>query len=182
MNTYALIVDSDRASASTYAALARAERLTPVCVRDGAAALTQLLDRGAPALLVVEPATTHLDGFELIERLRRTAGGERTPVVVVSADRDLRERADGLRGRLAIGAVLAKAASDGSAKRVIQRLLGEADALAAPTRTKTPSTPPGADPAPEGVEEDDAAPSLRSSWVHAVKRHLASLSARRRSP
>src|SRR5580692_3491655 len=148
MTHYALIVDSDPVSASTYAALARAERLSPACVRDGTAALTQLLDRGAPGLLVVEAAAPEIDGFELIERLRHTAGGERTPVVVVSADRDLRERADGLRGRLGIGAVLAKAASGTSAKRVIQKLLGEMDALAAPTRTKTPSTPPGADPAP----------------------------------
>ena len=179
MNTYALIVDSDTASASTYAALARAERLTAVCVRDGAAALTQLLDRGAPALLVVEPGVTQFDGFELIERLRRTAGGDRTQVVVVSADRDLRERADGLRGRLAIGAVLAKAASDGSAKRVIQRLLGDTEARSTPA--KPPPAPQAAGPSQEAPEAEEPPPSARSSWATAVRHHLDGLSARRRA-
>jgi DNA-binding response OmpR family regulator len=179
MNHYALIVDSDPLSASTYAALARAERLSPACVRDGTAALTQLLDRGAPGLLVVEAAAPQIDGFELIERLRRTAGGERTPVVVVSADRDLRERADGLRGRLGIGAVLAKAATGTSARRVIQKLLGETDARAA--TTKALPVPTGAGWAPEVAEvEDDELPK-RSSWVVALEHHLEGPSTRRRS-
>jgi CheY-like chemotaxis protein len=169
---YALIVDSDTVSAATYAALIRAERLSPVYVRDGAIAVTQILERGAPALLVVEAEAPHIDGLELIERLRRTPGGERTPVVVVSADRDLRDRAERLRGRLGIGAVLARAATGTSTKRVIQKLLGETDAHAPAT-----NVPPAQVP-----EEDDAVESPgRSSWVTAMQRHLYGASTRRRS-
>jgi|SRR5580704_5595161 DNA-binding response OmpR family regulator len=183
MTPYALIVDPDAASASMYAALARAERLAPVCVRDGGAAATQLFDRGPPALMIVDPAVAHLDGFELIERLRRAAGGEKAAVVVVSADRDLRERAVGLRGRLAIGAVLAKAVSDDSAKRVIQRLLVDtAKALPTPQRADSPPAPrpdePGDTP-PDDVDADGA--PARSSWATAVRRHLSGLTGRRRS-
>jgi CheY-like chemotaxis protein len=176
MLTYALIVDSDTVSASTYAALARAERLSPVCVRDGAAALSHLLERGAPALLVVEAAAAHIDGFEIIERLRRTTGGAKTQVVVVSADRDLRERADGLRNRLAIGAVLAKAASGTSARRVIQKLISEPDAR--PPATNAPPTPNVAALEPEEPEVEEP---VRSSWLTAVRHHLGRPSARRRS-
>jgi CheY-like chemotaxis protein len=188
MNAYALIIDPEPASASSYAALARAQRLTSVCVRDGATALSAIVERGVPALMVVDPAVPQFDGFELIERLRRTAGGAKTPVVVVSADREQRDRAVELRERLNIGAVLAKAASDDSAKRVIQRLLADAAARAA--RPSPVPRPAGAPPAtvvdPETAEAaaedgDEEAPS-RSSWAAAARRHLSRLALRRRHP
>src|SRR5206468_2016444 len=96
------------------------EGLFPVVARDGSIASSVLLERGMPDLLITELTLTHIDGFELIERVRRcTTPATRVPIVAISADRALRERAAELRGRLGIGAILTRAASDESVKRVI---------------------------------------------------------------
>jgi CheY-like chemotaxis protein len=122
MQSYALIADPDADAASLYAAAARDEGLTYVSVRDGALALAVLGKRGVPQLLVTEITLPGLPGCELIARVRGNPGGEGTAVIVVSADRALRERAAELRAELGIGAVLSKVASFESIRRVLTRL------------------------------------------------------------
>lgn len=123
-NSYALIADPDVVAAHVYLSSVREVGLGTAVVRDGTIALGTLLERGAPSLLICELALPGIDGFELIEGLRRSVPETRTPVIVVSADRDLRDRAADLRTRLGIGAILARAASEESVRRVIRRLLG----------------------------------------------------------
>jgi CheY-like chemotaxis protein len=145
MSSYALIVDPDVAAAFVFASAAREEGLTYISVRDGARAFAVLAERGMPELLVTEVALPDLDGLELVERIRRTPSGEAPAVVVVSAHLDARERASALRARLELGAVLSKAASVDSIRRVIRRLRGARpvpDARSSEVRVR--GRPPGA--------------------------------------
>jgi CheY-like chemotaxis protein len=122
MQSYALIADPDVTAAAVYAAAVRDEGLTYVSVRDGSRALAVVAARGMPELFVTEIALPDLDGLEVVERLRRAPGGGSTSIIVVSADRDQRERADARRADLDLGAVLSKAASLDSIHRVLWRL------------------------------------------------------------
>jgi CheY-like chemotaxis protein len=137
-NSYALIADPDLVAAHIYLSSVRELGLGTAVVRDGTVALSTMLERGAPALLICELALPGLDGFELIEGLRRTVPEKKTPVIAVSADRLLRARATTMRMRLGIGAIMARAASEDSVKRVIRRILGVGDDASKPPK-------PGAD-------------------------------------
>jgi CheY-like chemotaxis protein len=153
MSSYALIADPDPAAAFVYASVAKEEGLLPVIARDGSIACSALLERGMPGLLITELTLWRVDGFELIERVRRcTTPATRVPIVVVSADRALRERAADQRGRLGIGAILTRVASDESVRRVIKRLLGgdEDQTTVIPPRGKGGEEPkPAACPVPD---------------------------------
>ena len=138
MSSYALIADSDVAAALVFAGAVRDEGLTYISVRDGARALAVLAERGTPELLITEVTLPDLDGLALVERIRGAPSGEATAVVVVSADLQARERAAGLRVRLDLGAVLTKAASVGSIRRVLRLLRA---ARRAPSRTEAPPPP-----------------------------------------
>ena len=140
MASYALIVDPDAAAASGYAATLKELGLSALVVRGDGPVVATLLARGVPALLLTELTLPGLSGFALLERLRRTAPHVKTQVVVVSADRALRDRAAMLRSRLGIGAILAKAASEESVKRVIRVLLDLEDTAAAPVVDEPPVT------------------------------------------
>lgn len=140
MNTsYALIADPDVVAAHVYLSAVREVGLGTVVVRDGTVALSAMLERGAPALLIAELALPGRDGFGLVEGMRRAMPDARTPVVLVSADRDLRERAQEARVRLGVAAILARAASEDSVRRVIRRLLGVEDTASS---RKKPTDPP----------------------------------------
>jgi two-component system chemotaxis response regulator CheY len=155
MKSYALIADPDASSATLYAAAAKEEGLSYVSVRDGSLALAVLSERGAPELLVADIQLPRVPGFELIEHVRRMRGGTSTVVVVVSGDRDRREEAAAMRARLDIGAVLAKAASADSVKRVLKRLLagGDGEELRmVSTRAPSPVPPPQSFLSPGGVD------------------------------
>jgi two-component system nitrogen regulation response regulator GlnG len=124
MTSYALIADPDPVTASDYAAVLRQVGLTVFLARGGTVAVAALVERGLPLLLLTELTLPGQSGLQLIESLRRSAPSTRTRVIAVSADRALRDRAAAVRGRLGIGAILAKAASEDSVRRVILRLLG----------------------------------------------------------
>jgi CheY-like chemotaxis protein len=143
---YALIADPDVVAAHVFLSAVRELGLGTVVVRDGTVALGTMLERGAPALLIAELALPGIDGFELIEGLRRSVSERRTPVIVVSADRDLRDRASDVRARLGIGAILARAASEDSVRRVIRRILSAAEDQ--PARAAAPRTTPPRRPRP----------------------------------
>jgi len=126
MASYALIADPDPVTASGYAAVLRQLGLTTYLVRGGTIAVGALVERGVPAILLTELTLPGQTGLQLIESLRRCAPVTQTRVIAVSADRALRDRAAVARARLGIGAILAKAASEDSVRRVIRRLLGAA--------------------------------------------------------
>lgn len=124
---YALIAQPDPTAVHVYSAAVRDLGLSTFVVRDGTVALSAMLERGTPALLIADLALPGIDGFELVEGLRRSVPESRTPVIVVSSDRDLRDRAADVRARLGIGAILARAASEESVRRVVRVLLGVED-------------------------------------------------------
>jgi CheY-like chemotaxis protein len=126
MASYAIIADPDPVTASGYAAILRQLGLTVFLARGGTLAVAALVERGVPALLLTELTLPGQSGLRLIESLRRSVPATTTRVIAVSADRALRDRAAAMRGRLGIGAILAKAASEDSVRRVIQHLLGDA--------------------------------------------------------
>ena len=144
--SYALIADPDLVAAHIYVSSVRALGLGTAVVRDGAVALSTMLERGAPKLLICELALPGLDGFELIEGLRRTAPEGETHVIAVSADRALRDRAADARARLGIGAIMARAASEESVKRVIRRLVGVEDGSSGVSRARPARTRAGRQP------------------------------------
>ena len=121
MGQHALIADPDPARAALYAGILKQEGTYSLVVKDAAAAISVLLERGPPSLAVVDLAL----GIELIERLRRTAPVAALPIIVVSALRTERDLATVHRVRLGISAILAKAASDESFRRIVRRVLGD---------------------------------------------------------
>jgi DNA-binding response OmpR family regulator len=147
MGQHALIADPDPARAALYAGILKQEGLYPLVVKDGAAAISVLLERGPPALVVVDLAL----GLELIERVRRTAPAAALPIIVVSALRTERDLATTHRVRLGISAILAKAASDGSFRRIVRRLLGiSASDESEPPNAAAPASGPTLAPPSEG--------------------------------
>ena len=161
MGQHVLIADPDPARAALYAGIVKQEGSHSVVVKDTAAAISVLLERGPPALAIVDLAL----GLDLIERLRRTAPASALPIVVVSALRTERDLATTHRVRLGISAILAKAASDESFRRIVRRALGitpgdesEPPAAAAPASGSTlaPSSDAAAR-ADSGVRRRDGA-------------------------
>jgi CheY-like chemotaxis protein len=128
MQSYALIVDPDAAVAAVYAAAVRDEGLTYVSVRDGSRAVAVLVERGTPDVLITEVSLPGVDGFEIVERVRRAPSGAQTAIIMVSADRAQRERAAQARNALELGAVLSKASTTESIRRVLKRLRDGRDA------------------------------------------------------
>jgi diguanylate cyclase (GGDEF)-like protein/PAS domain S-box-containing protein len=144
MPSYALIAEPDPGQAQVYRHLAMAEGLETKVVRDGEEAAAWLKFAGAPALTVCELSLMRLDGFRLIEEIRKLAPQETSPVVAVSAFRALRDAAMRLRGDLGISALLAKSAPVESLRRAVKKVLaasqaphGPAPATSAPPPTAT---------------------------------------------
>jgi CheY-like chemotaxis protein len=161
MSQHALIADPDSERAALYAGILKQEGLHPVLVRDADAAAATLLDRGPPALAVVDLSM----GLDLLYRLRRAAPVDSLPIIVVSAFRSERDLATAHRTRLGLGAILAKAASDESFRRVARRLLGilSSDEAEGPASNGPTATPPtGVDllaRGDSGVRRRDDAPT-----------------------
>ena len=120
MGQHALIADSEPAHAVIYAGILKQEGVYPVIVRDSAAVIAALAERGPPVIAVIDLAL----GLEVVDRVRRAAPATALPIIVVSALRMERDLATSHRARLGLGAILAKAASEESFRRVARRLLG----------------------------------------------------------
>jgi diguanylate cyclase (GGDEF)-like protein len=86
--------------------VAEALLLDVVLVRDGDAALQEIIERGAPAVLIVDPSLPRVDGFTVIRSIRREAPHIRTRIIVVSAHESLRTAASELATALEIATVL----------------------------------------------------------------------------
>jgi DNA-binding response OmpR family regulator len=151
MVQHALIADPDPAHAAIYAGILKQEGFYSVLVKDCGAAVSALLERGPPALAVVDLSL----GLEIVERIRRSAPVAALPIMVVSALRAERDLATAHRTRLGLGAILAKAASEESFRRVARRLLG----LTANDEGEAPPATPPATIAPAGGSEPPRADS-----------------------
>jgi diguanylate cyclase (GGDEF)-like protein len=148
---YALIADLDPSQAQIYRHIAKAQGLDPMLVRDGAAALTLLKEHGAPALTMTELSLPRVDGFRLIEEIRKLAPEEYAPVVVISAFRNLREAALAQKERLGISALLARSTPVESILRTVKKVLAASSAPHGPAQKM--SAPPTSLVQPEVDEE-----------------------------
>ena len=128
MPSYALIADPDPGQAQVYRHLALAEGFEVKVVRDGEEAMAWLKFAGAPALTITELALPKLDGFKLIEEIRRLAPVATAPVVAISAFRTLRDAAVRVRADLGISALLAKSAPVDSILRAVKKVLATSQA------------------------------------------------------
>jgi diguanylate cyclase (GGDEF)-like protein len=106
----ALVCDADLGQALLHARLLQDLGLDAIVARDGKEALERI-DACPPALLVTELSLPYADGFAVLRALRARASADRSPALVVSAFRTLRDDAALLAGQLGISAVLSKAAS-----------------------------------------------------------------------
>jgi len=180
MGQHALIADPDPARAALYAGILKQEGTYSLVVKDAAAAISVLLERGPPSLAVVDLAL----GIELIERLRRTAPVAALPIIVVSALRTERDLATVHRVRLGISAILAKAASDESFRRIVRRVLGittsdESEPPAAPAPASGPTIAPSS---ADGIARADSGVRRRDDPIRrdaATARPVARLGSRR---
>ncbi|MBN2294810.1 MAG: response regulator [Pirellulales bacterium] len=78
-----LVIDDNRAWASTVAEVLRRRGLSTRLATDGHRAL-KFLKRCRPKLLISDVNMPGMDGFEILRRLRHS--GDRTPVIVLSAE------------------------------------------------------------------------------------------------
>ena len=144
MTAYALIAEPDPGQAQVYRHLALAEGFEVKLARDGEQALALVRSAGAPGLTIVELALPRINGFQLIEEIRKLAPAELSPAVAVSAFRALRDAAVRLRADLGISALLARSAPVDSIRRAVKKVLaasqaphGPAPATSAPPPTAT---------------------------------------------
>jgi len=134
---YVLIAEPDVRLARTFALLAREAALDAVIARDGIEAKRTVEARGSPALLVTDLVLPKLDGFGLLEALRRTASPRDMPALVVSSSMQLRSTASSLREKLGIAEVTASGMVTASLRSAMRRALDSASArpVAAPSAT-----------------------------------------------
>jgi len=142
MPSYALIAEAEPAQAQLYRHIATAEGFEVRHVRDGEQALQALRVFGAPGLTILEPSLARADGFQVIRELRRMAGADQSPVVVISAFRALREAAQDLRPELGISMVLPRNAPVEQVQRGIKKVLAASAAPHGPAPVSAPPPPP----------------------------------------
>jgi CheY-like chemotaxis protein len=126
-----LIAEPNALRRAHYASLVATEGLVPKAVSDGAEAMDALDRSGVPELLVTELALPLVDGFQVIDRLRRAASASESPVLVISAFRELREDALLLRERLGIAAVVRATASTDAIRQVLRNVIARQEPVAA---------------------------------------------------
>src|SRR5438132_673008 len=153
MPSYALIVEPDPGQAQVYRHIALTEGFEVKSVRDGEAAVALLRSAGAPALTITELSLPRLDGFRLIEEIRRLAPAATSPVVAISAFRALRDSAMRLRADLGISALLARSAPLESMRRAVKKVIAASQAPHGPAPAT--SAPPPAVATGE-IDEDRA--------------------------
>ncbi|HUJ26818.1 MAG TPA: diguanylate cyclase [Myxococcales bacterium] len=142
MPSYALIAEPDPGQAQVYRHLALAEGFEAKVVRDGEEAMALIKIAGPPALTITELALPRIDGFRLIEEIRKLAPAATAPVVAISAFRALREAAVRLRADLGISALLARSAPVDSILRAVKKVLAASQAPHGPAPAATSAPPP----------------------------------------
>ena len=108
---YVIVADASRDRTSACLDAIRPYKLGALVVRDGADAMRILERFGPPRLLVADLASPELDGFDVIDALRKTDGG-RIPVIAWSPSRELREFAVSRFGQTDVRVLSASASPD----------------------------------------------------------------------
>jgi CheY-like chemotaxis protein len=146
---YALIAEPNASRRSFWASNLAQEGLACVATTDGEETIEVLCTSGPPVLLLVELALPIMDGFRVIDRLRRVVMPEECPVIVVSAFRELREEALLLRDRLGISLILTPQVPAEKVRQAVRGLIpGQENVPGAQPAAAVPITvgPQGAPP------------------------------------
>jgi diguanylate cyclase (GGDEF)-like protein len=118
-----LIADPDPQRAAMLRDLVELGGYDVVVTRNGDEAKAMLRRRHLPALVVANLSLPRLDGFALLADLRRLAGPEGPPVVVVSSSKELSGAAWNLKERLGVTELLDADASETDALETLHRAL-----------------------------------------------------------
>jgi diguanylate cyclase (GGDEF)-like protein len=110
-----LIADPDPRRAGMLRDLIELGGYEVIVTRNGDEAKAMLRRRQLPVLVVANLSLPRLDGFALLADLRRMAGAESPPVVVVSSSKELSGAAWNLKERLGVTEILASDATESQA-------------------------------------------------------------------
>lgn len=139
--SYALIAEPDMRLLGLLLRIATDLGLTPVAVRDGAAAAEALRARGAPTILLTNLTLPRLDGFALLAELRRLAPPHEVAAVVLSDSLEMRAAAYDRRDQLGIAEIIAGKMAPGSIRSAIERALAAPASMPRPLTQTEPDTP-----------------------------------------
>ena len=120
--TVLIVEDSDTSADTLEIALLSVPDLSVAHARSGRNAW-QLLQREPVSAIITDLHLPHMDGFELIERVRAAAPIAGVPIIVVSGDSDP-ETPDRVR-QLGADAYFAKPYSPAAVRETLERLLHE---------------------------------------------------------
>ena len=148
---YALVAEPDARLCYVLTHVLALQGLDPISTRDGAVAQATLQKRGLPAILIVNPSLPRVDGFALIEELRRLDPGRRTPVVVISPSLDARAAAYDRRRELGITEILGAGMSSSSLQSALLRALAGEGTSASASLTPTANEPVQVEPPPSSM-------------------------------
>ncbi len=121
--SYVLIADPDPRRAGMLRDVVELGGHEAVVTRNGDEAKAMLRRRQLPLLVVANLSLPRLDGFALLAELRRLAGVDGPPVVVVSSSKELSGAAWNLKERLGVTEILAADADESQALETLARAL-----------------------------------------------------------
>jgi len=120
--TVLIVEDSDTSADTLEVALLSVPGLSVEHVRSGRNAW-KFLQRESVSAIITDLHMSHMDGFELIERVRAAEPATHVPIIVVSGDSDP-DTPDRVR-RLGADAFFAKPYSPAAVRETLERLLHE---------------------------------------------------------
>jgi two-component system, chemotaxis family, chemotaxis protein CheY len=116
-----IVDDSENAMAALEVALLAIPGLAVITASSGIEALHILDDAAGVAAVITDLNMPHMDGYELIRRLRRDRRLSATPVVVISADTD--PSTPGRVAQLGVSAYFVKPFSPAEVRRKLEQIL-----------------------------------------------------------
>jgi len=122
VRTVLIVEDSDTSADTLEIALLSLPNVSVTHAPTGRKAL-QLIQNERVAAIITDLHMPHMDGFELIERVRAAAGEAHVPIIVVSGDSDP-ATPEKVR-RLGADAYFAKPYSPAAVREMLERLLHE---------------------------------------------------------
>jgi CheY-like chemotaxis protein len=90
----ALVVDDDRDTVRVLSETLRKKGFAVVAAYDGTEAIAALEQRGVPNIIVTDLKMPKMDGYDLIQRVKKTPQWAEVPIVVMTAHRIDRSRVD----------------------------------------------------------------------------------------
>jgi diguanylate cyclase (GGDEF)-like protein len=156
-----LVAEPDHRRASLYRDAIEAAGYDVVVTRNGDEAKVMLKRRELPALVVANLSLPRLDGFALLAELRRAAGADAPPVLVISSSKELSGAAWNLKERLGVTELLPADAHEHTVRETIARLI--------PSRVS----------GKRGTEAADAGSGLHERWMADTLDRVAGEVARR---